>query len=393
MNNVENKLLIAAPTVVNMQGRSRVIANIQSAEWTRDLWYEVPENYGQYLCHERSDAFLVGVLSYAMRNHLDVECEAPVGEELLYQLRTYFIPALVRNAKDLYETKIIANVDTCPIENAKGVGTGISCGVDSLHAVALHAACEYPNQRLTHLVLNNVGSFWAHKEQRQWQIEHAKGFCDKFGFKLIVTDSNYADVIQLNHGLTHIFSSAFCILALQKLWHVYYYGSTYDFSRFSLNENDEHDPAYYELLSVHALSTSSLRVYSEGGAITRFLKTKDLIGYAPSCDYLHVCWMDSGPNCMTCGKCRRTLVTLDALGALDKYAKSFDIDYYRKHRRDYLKWLYRQVTFPGGDKMVGEAYDILRQDIDWRIKIGSWIRWLAGRLRAGLRMMVKMVTN
>lgn len=47
-------------------------------------------------------------------------------------------------------------------------------------------------------------SFLAHKEQRQWQTGHAKEFCDKFGFKLIVTNFNYADVIQLSHGLTHI---------------------------------------------------------------------------------------------------------------------------------------------------------------------------------------------
>ena len=59
-----------------------------------EIWYEVDKEYGEFLCHERADAFLLAFLPYAMAFKHDIEIEGAVSEKLLYQLNNYYIPAL-----------------------------------------------------------------------------------------------------------------------------------------------------------------------------------------------------------------------------------------------------------------------------------------------------------
>lgn len=372
-------ITIGRPRIENRNDSVRMTAVVTLRGETRPVWFEVESGYGKYLCGERSDAFLIGVLNYAMREHCDIRCDAPVGAQLLYQIRTYLIPSLVRNSKVLYSTNIVADIDASPIHNAGGVGTGISCGVDSLHVVKNYANSIYPGLKLTHLVLNNVGAFWRGDmdKQYEWQANHAREFCKEFGFELIQTNSNIADAIPQNHFLTHTYSSAFAIYALQKLWNVYFYGSSgEDFTSFSLKDNEKHDAAHYELLSLDVFSTRSLKIYSEGGAVERFDKLREVVGYEPSYKYLHVCTSDLGPNCCHCPKCLRTLTSLDALDALDRYSEAFDIADYKNNRRDRLKWLYAQQVYDSGDKMTRPAYLLLKE----QISLGVRIQVLLGKL-------------
>lgn len=359
-------ITIRRPKVEARGGRSRLSAEIDVAGEAREVWFEVEEKYGHGLCAERSDAFLVGLLNWAMRERCDFVCEAPVGEELLYQLREYLIPAVVKASETLHAPKITAEIDAGTLPNAGAVGTGISCGVDSLHVVANQAKSPFPHLRLTHLILNNVGAFFHDDEDRQfrWQTAHARQFAREYGIEFIETNSNLSEAFPQNHFLTHTYSSAFAVLALQKFWRVYFYASSgEDFTSFHLEDNERNDAAHYELLSLQCFSSRSLKIYSEGGAKTRFEKTRLLADFVPAQKYLHVCTSDRGPNCNVCGKCRRTLVTLDALGALDKFRAVFDVDYYRAHRRSYLRWLAAQRISPHGDAMVAEPFRILRKDI------------------------------
>lgn len=371
-------LVIGAPRIENAQGRARLTSIIRVRGEDRPVWFEVDAKYGQYLCSERADAFLIGVLNYAMRERLDIRCESPVGSQLLYQIRTYLIPSLVKNSTALYATTIEAELDSSPVVNAGGVGAGISCGVDSLHVIRNYAKSPYPSLSLTHLVLNNVGSFWkkGNDPQYEWHIEHAKSFCREYGFELIVNNSNIREQIPGVFGLTHTYASCFAVYCLQKLWNVFYYGSAgVDFgSWFSLADNERRDCAHYELLSLDVFSTRNLKIYSEGGAMSRFDKMKEIVEYEPSYKYLHVCTSDEGPNCGRCDKCLRTLTTLDALGVLDRYRASFDIDEYRRHRMARLKWLYLQQVLPDGDMMTAPAWRILSDQVSVLARITARIQ-------------------
>lgn len=372
------KIVIGQPRVIVSDSKHRLIADITFGGKVQQVWFEVDEEYGKYLCYERCDAYLIGLLNYAMRNHYDIECEGPVTAQLLYQIETYLIPSLSRHSKVLYATKIIAQVANELIDNVGAVGTGISCGVDSMHVLCNYTNPKYSALKLTHLVLNNVGAYWRGEGDYQyaWQVAHAKEFCIKYGYKFIVTNSNFAEKIKQPHLKTHTYSSCFAIYALQKLWGVYFYASSgYDFAAFSLRNSESASADHYELLSLDVFSTKHLKIYSEGGAVERFDKMRRIIDYEPSYNYLHVCVLDEGPNCGHCGKCLRTLTALDALGALDKYKNVFNIDRYRASRRDSLKWLYRQAHF-GGDSMAKPAYEILKGEISTCNRVYMWVKWM-----------------
>lgn len=392
---------IAKPHVSVTNGWARMSAAVTVRDEVKDIWFEVEEPYGEYLCAERSDAYLIGLLNFAMREHCDIECEAPVGEELLYQIRTYLIPILARTGRNLYASKIFAQTDSSPIENAGAVGAGISCGVDSFHVLANYSSPPYPQLQLTHLVLNNVGSFLRGKgcAQYKWQAEASKRFCSSNSFKFVLTNSNISEALRQSHYLAHTYSDAFAVYALQKLWRTFFYGSSGDgFTASLLKDNDLHDSANYDLLSLMAFSTRNLKIYSEAWDLTRFEKMKKVISYAPSHDFLHVCLSDDGPNCGHCGKCLRTLTMLDALNALDVYRNVFDIDAYMKHHRMRMWWLCAQQMLRAGDVMTRPTYVAMRDRLDcvdfaggvvyalvswfyWKMAGIGWLRKLVFRIK------------
>ena len=79
----------------------RLVSCIEHDSTCNEVWFSVPECYSEYLCYERSDAFLIGMLNWAMRTGDDIECEAPVSEELLFQIREHLIPSLAKYDKTL----------------------------------------------------------------------------------------------------------------------------------------------------------------------------------------------------------------------------------------------------------------------------------------------------
>ena len=67
------------------------------------VWFKVAKKYESYLCFERTDAFVIAVLNYAMRNRHDIRCDAPISEDLYYNIDRYLIDALVKYNKDFYK--------------------------------------------------------------------------------------------------------------------------------------------------------------------------------------------------------------------------------------------------------------------------------------------------
>jgi len=104
-------IIIRKPGIVNEGGKSRLQAPFNIDGKVNNVWFEVDKKYGKYLCYERSDAFVIGVLNYAMRNGHDIKCETPMGEELKYQITTYLIDAVFKGSKKLYKTKIFTEID------------------------------------------------------------------------------------------------------------------------------------------------------------------------------------------------------------------------------------------------------------------------------------------
>lgn len=329
------------------------------------IWFKVEDKFGKYLCTERGDAYLIASLHYAMANHHDIKLDVPVSEVLLFNLKTYLIPALIENNPELYSPNISCEVIAESLPNAGAVGTGISCGVDSLHVLANHTLSTFKSMNVTHLTFNNVGSHGEGERAKKLfrdRIERPRSFANEYGFEFVMSDSNLMDVIEQNHFKTHTYSSMFPIFCLQKLYSTYFYASAgYKFNEFSLNEHSaQRCCGSYELLSLPLFTNGTLRVYSEGMGKGRLEKLQTVVHYKPSFKYLNVC-LAEGENCSKCEKCVRTLLGLEVLNVLEDYQAVFDISYYKQNRKWYLQQLVYKVAERKHDYLA--MYPHFKKDI------------------------------
>lgn len=358
---------------IAIDGQSACLEAYVSIDSKRDeIWFRVDKRYEDYLCFERSDAYVVAVLHYAISNGHDIKCEAPISEYLYYNIEKYLIPAIVSYNPTLHTPKITASIASDTLPNAGAVGTGISCGVDSLHAMSNQTNLKFKNHNITHLCFNNVGSHGEGeraKELYRKRLDRPRQFAEEYEYTFVASDSNLMDVVKQNHFMTHTFSSMFAVFCLQKLYAVYYYASAgYKYHEFTFVIDPKRSSGSFEFALLPLFSSPSLRLYSEGENMSRLQKMAEIVKYEPSYKYLNVCLTD-GDNCGKCEKCVRTMLGLDALGALEKYSNVFDVDYYKKNKKWYLKQLLLWTAFYKHDYI--ELYPFFKKEITFSVRVSA----------------------
>lgn len=364
-------IYLKKPYIKENKNKSRLIFDIKIDNEEKQIWYEVDNEYAKYLCDDRVDAILVGILHYALVNGHDIKSDSYVTDDILYKINTFLLPSIVNYAKTMTNINISIKTKEA-IKGAKGIGTGCSGGIDSLYAIITNKDHKDKNFRLTHLCINNVGAFNnCYKEKsledvRKYVINKAKKIAKETNLPLIITDSNYQNVIPEEHYFTSTYSSVFAILCMQKLWKTYYYGSSgLDYSKFSLFDNDENACSHYELLSLDCFSTRNLKIYCDGGAITRFEKIKTIFKNPLLIKYAHVC-ITKMKNCNHCPKCKGLLLALYVLtDNLDIYKNILDIDYFLENINDYFNWIYEE-HFYGKVGMYDPVYNALLEKDDFK---------------------------
>ena len=373
-NQKPRQIVVGQPTVTRANGKARMMSVVSFEGRDTPVWVEVDEAYGDYLCSERSDAYAVGLLNFAMREGCDIVCKAPMGLQLKYQLETYLVPTLARHDLSLYKTRILADEDAADLPCADGVGAGCSCGIDSLHVIKRYGGEGYRGIRLTHLTLFKIGGISYNESSWQAKLAQVRAFCREYGHELVVIDTNFSTAFRQDHLFTDGYANSFGVLALQKLWKTYFYGSSgMDLSCFELADNSKRSDAHYDLLLFDCLSTGRLRFYLDGLDVPRFEKLKYILDFEPTRKYLDVCLENTGRNCGRCHKCERTLVMLDSLGVLDEFTATFDISKYRAKRHRHLRWLYRQQVIRGGDPSVVYSYRLLKHEITFRMRLPVYV--------------------
>lgn len=121
-------------------------------------------------------------------------------------------------------------------------------------------------------------------------------------------------------------------------------------------------------------------------------KVLDLVDSQPYCDALNVCFFKP-ENCGACGKCRRALMALECLGAVDRFGKSFDLRAYYRRRNDIFKWLV--LAHWQHDEFVEEMWKDFAPHVParvWCAAVVSRIRSFLG-LRAELRAVKAFLGN
>ena len=336
-----NELVIKDIRVEKGKGTARSVCAIDEKVLSEDgmrteekeVFFSVPSEYADYLVTERCDAYVVVLLRYAFDKGFNISSLVPMSEDLYYNIVEHLIPPLTKNGR----YKVTLTVDTAePLPGGSAVGTGVSCGVDSLHAIKKYKDYPLEGYRLTHLCINDVGAFdgiydlTGPEEAKSKVYARARAAASEIGLPLIETDSNIFKTFKVNYLFSHDFYSAFAVFCLKKLWKRYYYASEgVDFvSGFSLRDYLHNDSAAYEVLLFDCLSTSSMRLFSEGSTLTRFKKIEEISDYPIARKYLFSCAF-TGDNCSKCDKCTRNLLALDSLGKLDEFSGIYDVDFYR----------------------------------------------------------------
>lgn len=344
----------------------RLYENYPPIEWQKEgtgLWFAVPIEYKEYLCAERGDAFVVAMLWYAMVTGSDIECEAPISEKMAFGIKQYLVPALMKEESGYKRhINIICDTTNVPVANKGAVGTGMSCGVDSIYTLDVFSKPNIPEKyKLTHLTYFNMGAIF-HPNRATKKVYSMKEFydtTDKMSLEKLQNAQDVADMSNLPllyvksnmdsdyyrgaYGDTGVYRNCACVLAAAGLFSIYYCSSggsnAFD---LCLDKGSE----YYEALLCDVFSTESLS-FMLSDYDTRLEKMLVLQHNKAAQQFLDVCFCFN--SCGECSKCLRTLVTLDILGSLDKFNNVFDIEKYKKNRTDAFVWLLKTKDLPGDD--------------------------------------------
>ena len=327
----------------------RISENYPPVQWKAEdngLWFAVPSEYGSYLCAERSDAFVVAMLWYAMVTGSDISFQVPMSEQMHFRIEHYLIPALCTRQNGYRRIKLMGPVTGEKISNLGAVGTGMSCGIDSFYTLQEYTQPDVPSSyKLTHLTYYNMGAIFHpnRAEKKKYTLEefyqttermskekaeNARQVARASRLSFVYVKSNLdSDYYRGAYGHTGVYRNCAMTLALQGLFSVYYCssGGWPSYFDLTLTEGSEH----YESLLCHCLSTESL-AFVLSDYVTRYEKTARIGDNHLAQKYLDVCFCFN--NCGKCSKCRRTLLTLDLLGRVQEFRQIFDVEAFEKDR-------------------------------------------------------------
>ncbi|MBZ9632363.1 hypothetical protein LB465_16395 [Salegentibacter sp. LM13S] len=337
---------IFPPTIKEGKKECIIAAEFELEGRREELWYRLPNEYKPYIVTEQLDAFVIALLFLGLKTGQDIKLMAPISSRLFYSIKHYIIDALCLVNSAYTKIKIIPTTLSTLDFNTRGVaGTGLSCGIDSFASYYDHLDDEKP-YKIEYFTFFNVGShgdFGGEKARMIFKdrFENVQTFASEVGREVITIDSNLSEILGMKFQETYNLRTISCVLILQKLFKNYYYASGTRFDHFSFNKDEIAD---LDMLLIPNLSTESTSIFVSALKYSRIERTDLISRYSETYKYLDVCTHPfeknrSYLNCSKCYKCKRTMLTLEALGKLDLYSGVFDVKRFRKEKYDYIGWL------------------------------------------------------
>ncbi len=346
-----------------------VVSDFESPFSEKTMWVAVEDKYADMLSDELYDPFVLVPTILGMYYKQDVYFDGNVSPRLYHNL-THYLLDIFDNFSDLTKKVSVTVKSTKVMSGEKGtlIGTGISCGVDSLLTIFdNYVNTSDPEFKINSLFFVNCGThgdFENEDSRNLWKDRaalNAKAAKD-LGLPMYLIDSNF-------HAFTHkigeqkigylaIYS---CVLSLQKCIRRYLTSSnlSYDEIADSRKLSRDFDIAEYcESYMPHLISTERFELVIDGCQYTRAQKTERISEWDIAKSHLNVCVSpnkgDHGKNCSRCNKCMWTLIPLEAMGKLDDFNSVFDIDVYRQNAK-YFKEKF--VLDYGEDAMESSIVD------------------------------------
>ncbi len=381
MEDYKDKIIIKKSFIEEHDGLYRMNTPIIENGKKYNVYVEVEKDYADYLTPERADAQVYLTLPVAVREGYDIYSETPVTGMFLHNLNEVMIPHLSLGDSRIKKIKVYAPTNSEP-KGGHGVGTGISCGVDSLFTLKEYTNGRYPDMQLTHLFIASINmelmdprhaDLFTWVEQHKSEFDRYEEVCRGTGLPLVKAYTNYffylcgkefgRDWKYYHHLFVHHYITMATVLTLKRLWKAYYFSSSYDFTSFSLKNNLTNDPAHYEVLCMHTLSVPDFLCFSGGACYNRLQKTVALADYQLAQKVLHPCHSTGVMNCskVDCDKCLRALVTYDYYDKLDNFKNVFDVETYRKKHSEYLYNLVKLYNNKFSHPFYEQIYGMIKE--------------------------------
>lgn len=346
------KIRIGKPYIENIyNGKVRLCADIEKNGRKSVLYYEVEEEYGRFLNDDRCDAFVVGLINSCMFDGNDIICESVLTEQLLFQLRMYYIPIISDLFSDMNEVHIMAEITNEPVDNAGKIGTGNSGGVDSTYTMLKYSKEELKTFKLTHVLFTNISTNdyddgrirTLFERDLPKKIEAAK----YLGLKPVSVYTNLYQFYKQPGIFNHYFAQQYCSapMALGKLFKAYYFSSTFKANDYSMDERFIVSSGRYDIFSLKTLTTSNLAFYSAGTEVDRMDKLDYIVDSDYSKKFLQVCSIEQSAggknkatklNCGYCNKCGRMIGLFYAQGKLEEYEDIFDLSFFYNNKAKFI---------------------------------------------------------
>ena len=324
------------------------------------MWVAVEKNNADMLADNVYDPFVLVPVILGMYYKQDVHINGNISPRLYHNMQYYLMNIFDRFSAHTSPIKFTVNGFDTVEQTGNLIGTGISCGVDSLATIYDNYINEMdPNFRINSLFFVNCGTHGDYEDEashkKYWdRVALNKTGAEDLGLPMYLINSNY-------HAFTHkigeqkigylaIYS---CALSLQKYIKRYYTSSNlcYDeIAEFNRLSRDFDIAEYCESFMPHLISTECFELVIDGCQYTRAEKIERISDWEFAQKHLNVCVpaADKGHNCSCCNKCMWTLIPLEAMGKLEQFKNVFNIDTYRKN---VFFWKCRFVARYGKDSM------------------------------------------
>lgn len=304
------------------------------------IWFAVKDENAGMLADDVYDAFALVPLYLGMYYKQDLYIHGLMSKRLCKNIMNYLQRILCDFSDDL--SRIDVKVDGFGEVGGEQnlIGTGISCGVDSLSTIYDRYINESdPEYKINALFLFNCGTLGEYGEEanRRYfaQFEMNKAAADELGLTVYQVNSNlHAFTRRMGRnakaGYIAIWS---CIFSLAKAVKKYYVSSCFSYAQildFGRKFHDYDFAEFSESYSVPLFRTEKLELVIDGCQYERCQKIERISGWDIARKYLNVCNIEVH-NCSECDKCLTTMIELEALGRLDDFAGLFDMKKYRRH--------------------------------------------------------------
>ncbi len=364
-------IVINTPHIEKDINECIVSSDIESKNSIKKLWFRVSNFDENLILTEHSDAFVIGVLFYALECGEDVHVRGKISQKLLHNINNYLIDALCLSNSKLKKIKLtsdqISGSNLCIQDVA---ATGISCGVDSFSTFYRHFQEDKPF-KIEYLTFFNVGSHGDFGGERARGIfndrfEQAKEFAKDINLPIIKVDSNLSEFLKLNFLQTNTLRNVACILLLQKAIKNYYLASKNRYDFFKLNPKDNQD---FDTLLLPLLSTESTTIHSAVSNLKRTERTLFISEFPLTYKHLDVCTNPNASsnknNCSVCSKCMRTQLTLDLYGRLSLYEPVFHLGKYLGMRDSYIAQVYNSRNL---DPFSIDLFELIKEKNELKLK-------------------------